>query len=355
MNKVIVLRALPWGRDTRAERWARLYPKHQPMFGVWGQAQPELGVHSITQCVRNPQAKLRIGIAYIWFSLACFWFVLRHAKKNDVIVFVDLETILFSWIAALLKGARMHYDMADPFYLVKPIPLKSLWKWIERLFVINVPRVTAPHVSRLYIFTESLLPSMSVIENIPDFPALPAQPITHTPSHEKLVLGYFGGLEAQHRGLEKIAQLVLEDERLSFLVAGSGPLAAYFERLSQQCERIHFKGPFSAKDLPSLAEAVDVYIGYYSPEKALHAIAAPNKYYEHLYLGKPLLTSCIIPQAVDIIQYQTGWCIDNDGEALQQWKNDVLTSPPDWKAMAQRCYSLWQQHYAHYYQHRYFE
>lgn len=348
MSQVIIMRALPWGRDARVERWAKIYSQYKPLFGVWGTSDLSQSVKSITTIIRNPNSKTLIGLGYLWFSLASFYFVLKHAKKNDVVVFVDLETILVAWIAAMIKGAKIHYDMADPFYLAKPIPGKSFWKFIEALFVKYSFRVTAPHIKRLSIFTDEIKSNMSVIENVPYFKETLFNS-TQKSATKYITLGYFGGLEANVRGLESIAKLVLDDDRLKLIIAGTGQLSTFFTEMSQQCNRIIYLGAFSPEDLPKIAKEIDVYLAYYSPDKFLHTIAAPNKYYEHLFLGIPILTSCVIPQAENILNDNTGWCIENDTDALIKWKNELFNSEIDWNAYRRRCNEIWNDKYADYY------
>jgi hypothetical protein len=189
---------------------------------------------------------------------------------------------------------------------------------------------------------------MSVIENVPYFKEILSNSIQKT-STIPIALGYFGGLEANVRGLENIVKLVLDDDRLKLIVAGTGQLSTFFTEMSQQCNRIIYTGSFLAESLPELAKDTDVYIGYYSPDKFLHTIAAPNKYYEHLFLGIPLLTSSIVPHAKDILENDTGWCIENDTDALINWRNKLFNSEIDWNAYRQRCHEIWNDKYADYY------
>lgn len=347
INKVIILRALPWGSDSRVERWAKIYSNNKPLFGVWGNQKSE-NIQTITNIKRKPSSKLFIGIGYLWFTFASFFFVLRNASKNDVVVFIDLETILIAWLAAKIKGAKIHYDMADPFYLAKPIPGKKFWKFVEGIFVKFSFRVSAPHIKRLLLFANDIKSNMLVIENVPFMHQRISKDINEN-NKDYITLGYFGGLEANVRGLENIAQLVLEDNRFKLEVGGTGQLSLFFTELSEKCERVTYHGAFFSEDLPKLVKKVDVYIGYYSADKFLHTIAAPNKYYEHLYLGIPILTSCIIPQAEDIVQNNTGWCINDDKDSLQNWKNTIFQSKIDWDGYKRRCNNIWDSLYAEYY------
>lgn len=348
MNKVIILRALPWGADSRAERWAKIYSNKLPLFGIWGYMQND-NVKSITSIIRKPENKLLISLGYIWFSLMTFLFVLRNAKKNDTVVFIDLETILFGFLAAFIKKANIHYDMADPFYLVKPVPFKFFWKLLEKIYIYNTKLVTAPHILRFKIFFEKIRSNMKVVENVPIYEnKLDIFPTFS--SDGKILIGYFGGLEANYRGLENLAKLVQDDDRLKLVIAGSGTLSDFFVDLSKKSDRIIFQGKYNIQDLPNLVKNIDVYFAYYSDLKPLHKIASPNKFYEHLFFGKPILTSACIPQSDSVKKYNTGWCIENDEEALISWKNDLFEKKFDFSSYFDRTRELWLKKYKSYYE-----
>lgn len=346
-NKVIILRALPWGNDSRVERWSNIYSNRTPLFGVWGINKSE-NIKSITNIIREPKNKFLIGVGYIWFSLMCFLFVLTNAKKNDIVVFVDFETILFAWIAALIKGAKIHYDIADPFYLAKPIPFKKFWKILEGIYIYIINRVSAPHILRFKIFFKNIKPNMYVVENVPYF----SKEVTISQKkiiNNTITIGYFGGLEANYRGLENLAKLVLNDDRLKLIISGSGALSDFFLDLSKESDRIIFLGKYDIEELPNLIKDVDIYFAYYSDLKLLHKMASPNKFYEHLFFGKPILTSTCIPQSIDIKEYNTGWCIENDENALIDWKNSLFKEELDFSSYFFRCRKLWKEKYEDYY------
>lgn len=347
-KKVIILRALPWGKDSRVERWAKIYSNRKPLFGVWGKKQNDDDILSITNIIREPKNKFLIGIGYIWFSVKSFIFVLKNAKKNDVVVFIDLETVLLGWLAAFIKKAKIHYDIADPFYLVKPIPFKKFWKILESIYICKIRLVTVPHILRYKVFFNELKQNIQVVENVPIFQK--ELIITENFSLDgNITIGYFGGLEENYRGLENLAKIVLDDNRLKLIIAGSGNLSVFFENLSKKTDRIIFCGKFDSQDLPKLINDVDIYFAYYSDLKPLHKIAAPNKFYEHLFFGKPILTSNCIPQADDIKKYNTGWCIDNDEKALIDWKNSLFENKLNFMMYFHNCRNLWLDRYESYY------
>lgn len=341
-RKVIILRALPYGKDSRVSRWAMIYKNYTPIYGVWGESKDS--AISITNIKKSSNKILNIFF-FMWFCIKCFFFLLKHANKNDVVVFIDLETILFGFLGALLKGAKIHYDMADPFYLNKPMPGKRIWKFIEKLFVRYSPLVTAPHELRLLLFSNKIRDNMMIVENVPIFYNLD-RGFEYLAS-KNLRIGYFGMLEKNVRGLENIVEFVKSNLNFELIVAGSGELKNYFIENSNICKRITFIENLEYNQLPNFMKKIDIYYAYYSSSKYLHHIAAPNKYYEHLFFGVPILTSKIIPQSILIEENKTGWCVDNN---LEEILNEIYKQKDNLNIYRNKCLNVWQKEYLDYYE-----
>lgn len=319
-----------------------IYENYTPIYGVWGESKDS--AIAITN-IKKSSNKILNTFYFMWFCIKCFFFTLRYSKKGDIVVFIDLETILFGFLGALLKGAKIHYDMADPFYLNKPMPGKKLWKYIENLFVKYSPLVTAPHELRLLLFSNKIENNMMVVENVPMFDNSSID-LNHKSSNN-LKIGYFGMLEKNVRGLESILEFVKNNSNFELIVAGSGELKNYFINNSNICKRITFIQDFEYNQLPDFMAKIDIYYAYYSSSKYLHHIAAPNKYYEHLFFGVPILTSRIIPQSVLIEKNKTGWCIDNN---LEEILNEIYKKRDNLNLYRNNCLNVWQKEYLNYYE-----
>lgn len=349
-QKVIILRALPWGRDSRVERWAHIY--HQKaLFGVWGESKKTSNILSITNIKRVPKKKNLIAIGYLWFCIKCFYFVFKYAKKGDTIVFIDLETILLGFFAAKMKRVLIHYDIADPFFLSKPIPFRMFWKKVEKIYIKLSDLVTAPLEIRFKIFFDQMLPNMKIVENVP----LLVEDLV--PSREnvqkiknQITIGYFGGLEKQIRGLEYLVSIAEKNSNIVLKIAGDGELADFFLQKSHTFSNIIFLGKFEHKALKKLAYDIDLYFAYYDDSKELHKVACPNKYYEHLYLEKPIIISSIVPQSKDVEIDSTGWIINNLENDLIPCIEYCLTNKDVVEKYASNCRKIWKAKYANYYQ-----
>lgn len=131
-----------------------------------------------------------------------------------------------------------------------------------------------------------------VFPNIPSFETTP-----FLMSNEKFdfgnnlpVLSYVGGL-VYDRCLDEIINLATKG-KANLLIAGFGneTLVQRLNSLSQ-CPNIKYFGKVKYTDGLNIMYNSDVVYAMYSTRNPNHVYAAPNKYYEAIFLGKPLFTT----------------------------------------------------------------
>lgn len=282
---------------------------------------------------------------YPIFMLACLFFALRRLRSGDTLVCIDLETMMFGMWAARWRGARVHFDIADPFDLAKPVPFKKFWRWIEWCCAQYADVVTVPHASRLTLYKRTLSNAW-VVENVPTLPGGMKQHdfLQTAGGPNVMTFGYFGTLET-HRGLEDLITLVRTNHETQLVIGGRGPLTALMIQSASTCERIRFVGEYLPKHLPDLAAEVDVYCSLYYLSKPLHRYAAPNKFFEHLALGKPVLMSAGTPYAQDVLNGGTGWVVEDGLIHLQAWYERLKLNKLAFEIAANRAHKRWNDEY----------
>lgn len=159
-----------------------------------------------------------------------------------------------------------------------------------------------------------------------------------------MTFGYFGTLET-YRGLEDIVKLAMENEAVRFRVGGRGALEPFIRDASASCARIEFVGEYLPTDLPALTRSVDVYCSLYYSSKTLHRYAAPNKFFEHLALGLPVLMSAKTPYANDVVDDGTGWVIEDGYALLQAWVTEMHLSSDAFECAANNAQKKWRSKY----------
>lgn len=341
---VLVLRAMPYGADSRAQRWEQIYAPRKIQWGCWGTTQPEYVSANVLD-YRPKVGFLSFVYSYPIFMVACFFFALRRLRIGDIVVCIDLETALPGWLAARLRGAQVHFDIADPFDMAKPVPCKPLFRWLEKCVAAASDLVTVPHASRLTLYGVELL-NARVVENVPTLSSIRSKrEFLKTQDDDALMtIGYFGTLES-HRGLEDLVVLVGANASIRLKIGGRGPLSAWITQAADLCARIKYVGSYVVSDLPDLVADVDVYCSLYYQTKPLHQYAAPNKFFEHMALGVPVLMSSNTPYANDVLANRTGWVIDDGLDALQSWYDIHKSDTAAFELAAKHAQAAWDKHY----------
>jgi len=134
-----------------------------------------------------------------------------------------------------------------------------------------------------------------------------------------LLFLYLGGLN-QGRGIETMLQ-VFEDPgvRHHILFMGSGPLVSKIKSLSEKCNRIHYLAPVPQNEVISYARGADVGLCLTEDTCLNHRYCLPNKLFECLLSGLPVVASNLPDMAQIIRDYKGGWVIEPKATALTQF------------------------------------
>lgn len=357
---LFVFRSLPLDADSRTQRNMTFFDKSFSYSCTW-----EKDICKVKQknTFNFPFTKsgssFSRAIKYCLFLLWVPYVVLTKAKKNDVIIFMDLETMLFGGLAAKLKRAITIFDIVDPFSQTKR-SLKGIAKLIDRVeckLANAADFLMVPHECRVQYYEDvigkgALTNEAFIVENVPNYSS--EIPRSKMKVKGKCKIGYFGTLDFGSRGLEYLISLALEfPDTISVLFAGQGAMENELIKISKEYDNISFFGGFNSETLPDLYSQVDFTWAYYCSSIPLHRYAAPNKYYEHLYFNTPIITSAIIPQFTMIEELNSGIAVDLSKDSTGSVVERLMTF------LAVRAKSnstdlghFWQQHYEAYYNHK---
>lgn len=159
-----------------------------------------------------------------------------------------------------------------------------------------------------------------------------------------LTLCYVGTLEALHRGLEYIPDLCRKlEDRIRFVVAGIGELDEFFKNQSEKLPNLEYLGAVPYDRALQIMSKSDVLYGPYLLSSANHRFASPNKMYEHMMLGKCLLTNEGTPVADFVEQNGTGLLFDGSLADLERAVISIEKSESRSKGSVAR--QRWEQEY----------
>jgi glycosyltransferase involved in cell wall biosynthesis len=92
------------------------------------------------------------------------------------------------------------------------------------------------------------------------------------------------------RGIERISEAIKIIKNVRFLIAGRAIQRNLLEQITAQ-PNVEYKGVLDPADALALEAKSHVIIALYDLRKPYHRLAAPNKLFESMMLGKPVITN----------------------------------------------------------------
>lgn len=177
------------------------------------------------------------------------------------------------------------YDIYDYYVDAHHIPsvIKSNIESLE-ITIINQANLTIIcNEERKWQIRHAHPPKLLVIHNSPDLRGI------ELPHHEeKYDYAYCGSL-APMRLLKEIFNLYDIHKNLHVAIGGFGIYDTIAEKLASKYENFSFKGVLSYSEVLQIEGSSKILSAIYDPSITNHKLAAPNKFYESMALGKPLI------------------------------------------------------------------
>ncbi len=260
---------------------------------------------------------------------------LRNAALNaraDVYHANDLDTLEICGIAAARNRARLVYDSHELWlqssrYLIATNPFNRVrLRRIERRYirdasaVIAVTPMRGEEMRRMY----PDMGRLEIIENAPEpLEALPARGTLRSLAgigpEEPVAL--YQGVICPERGLEELIQAaaLAVDTKLRFVVIGMDAWNGTLQQMAEEAglsERITFLPPVPSEELPGITVDADMGFILFRNTCLNHYHSLPNKLYEYMMAGVPVIASDF-PEMKRVIT-ETGCGITVDPESPEE-------------------------------------
>lgn len=250
--------------------------------------------------------------------------LIKNRKNIEVVHVVDLDSALPSFVFCKFFSKKIIFDIYDKYSDTHNINniMKICVDKIENFIIKNSDICILADECRKEQHNIESEKNIIIIENIPELISFNDTKKNILEKNNKIKLGYFGVLEKKHRGIEDIVQVISQRENFELHIIGYGPLEEILLKSPQ--ENIKFYGALSYKEGIYIMSQMDVLVGMYYKTIKNHFYAAPNKYFEHLMLGKAFLTTINIPPGNKTMCLNTGWAIDEGEESLSNFFDNIL-------------------------------
>lgn len=278
---------------------------------------------------------------YLHFALILIRELLR--TKADIFFAEDLYTLPFVTTIAKLKRAKIYYNSRELYAFLgglrnRPI-LQSVVKKIEKFFITKVDLVlTTGEMDSEFLEKFYEIKNTLVIRNIPLLQT-PSAKIDFRKmygiSDDKMILLYQGVL-LEGRGVPLIMRAMAKLPNTVLVILGDGEQKNNFKKLADElkiAERIFYAGTINQRELINYTAGADVGLSLIENISISYYHALPNKFFEYIMAGLPVLCSDL-PQMKKIIEeFHVGESVSAENEnniylTLKRWSEspDLLAS-----------------------------
>lgn len=253
--------------------------------------------------------------------------LIKYRNTYSHIHAIDFDTCMPAIIMKFLFRKRFIFDIYDKYTDSRNISsfYGKIIDTIEKYCCLHCDFLILPDECRKQqLNLSSNQNNICIIENIPIYNNnnnIKKTEISYQNEKYDFILSYVGVLEKNHRGLENLLDVISNNKYVQLLIAGNGALKDIVEDYSNKYKNIVYFGEVDSKEALEIMNSSDIIVGMYYKTIKNHLYASPNKYYEHLMLGKPLLTTFGTNPGDKVIQYDTGFAI---GENIYELENFVM-------------------------------
>jgi glycosyltransferase involved in cell wall biosynthesis len=152
-------------------------------------------------------------------------------------------------------------------------------------------------------------------------------------SENRVKIIYVGILQ-NHRLLEELLDVVSSRNDCELNIAGFGKLEQLVKNYSMKFENIIFHGKTLYNQTIALEKSSDLMVALYDPAIDNHIYAAPNKFYEALMLGKPLIMVKETGFSEIIEEYDFGVTIEYSKVSLESGIDYLIDKRHQWHSMS---------------------
>lgn len=280
-----------------------------------GRVLPESRPVERTYQTRRMKLLFRKGpLFYFEYNLRLLFCLLR--LKPDVFVANDLDTLLANYLASRIRRKPLVYDSHEYFTevpeLVNRPRVKAIWEKIEKAIV---PRVDAAYTvceSIAEVYRSKYGVDFKVVRNLPvRTSSMNTDQMTsnHQISNKKAKVILYQGALNLGRGLEDTIKAMQFIDEAELWLSGDGDLTQNLKKLVEELKlelKVNFLGRLPFQELIEVTCKADLGISLEEDLGLNYRFALPNKLFDYVQAGVPVLVSDLPEMRRIVEQYQIG-------------------------------------------------
>lgn len=264
---------------------------------------------------------------------------LKMISDLDAVHSCNLDTGLSAYKYCRKNNVKLVYDIYD--YYVDSHNIPSILKdFVEKKEIRTINLADATIIcteERIEQIRKANPKKVIVIYNSPDVQVNYDNEISYD-------YVYCGALSSM-RLINEILNEYPKHSELKFFFAGYGEYAEKCKMLAEKYENFEYSEPIPYSKVLEIESKSKCLSAIYKPTIRNHRLCAPNKFYEALALGKPLIVCRGTGIDKIVEENKLGKVINYNAKEFYQALLDLLSSPSDIIDMGERARLLYEQKY----------
>lgn len=273
-----------------------------------------------------PVIKLDKSKSSLFFYFKFFYSVCSKLifNKYDLYIASDIYNLPLLALFAEFRGKPLYYDSRELFRYLAGLKNKVNVQWllaiIEESFIGKCDKIIVTGMMDAQVLTEDYgvnHEKFILLRNLPKrvktVEKIDLRKLYGFPENSLILL--YQGVILKGRGLHKLISLLPAIDDLCLVILGDGDLRPELENYVselQMMDRVKFTGTISQNELLSYTASADIGCVLIENISRSYYYALPNKLFEYIAVGIPVLASNL-PQMVQIIdEYGVGKYVDPD-------------------------------------------
>jgi glycosyltransferase involved in cell wall biosynthesis len=262
-------------------------------------------------------------------------FALLLARRPDLVNANDLDTLLAAFLASRLTRSALVYDSHEYFTGAPEIEqrpaVKAVWEGIERMVFPRLRHVYTVNESIAGMYREQYGRPVGVVRNLPlrsaTFPRRTRAELG-LPEDRQIVILQGSGINVD-RGAEEAVEAMRYLEGVLLLIVGSGDVLPRLRAMVGEHgleDRVRILGKRPWAELMGYTAAADLGLTLDKDTNVNYRFSLPNKLFDYLKAGTPVLASRLVEIERVIRAYDVGTIApSHDPRALADTIRDALS------------------------------
>ncbi len=266
------------------------------------------------QCKRLRLLFKKGGLFYAELNIRLFLFLLF--KRCNFLLANDLDTLPANALVSFLQNRKLYYDSHELFTEVPELNhrklIKRIWAFLEKMSLKRVYRAYTVCDSIASFYGEKYGVAFATIRNLPNYD----DKKVNFESRENRII-YQGALN-KDRGVELMIKAMQHIEGFELAIAGAGDIEDHLRKLRQELKlenKVRFFGKLQVKELNQLTKTCKLGLSLERNTNLNYYYALPNKIFDYINAGVPVICSDLPEMAAVVKQYKVGEIFAGETEA----------------------------------------